>query len=165
VETFLNNELYVRKGALIYALPLAGQLKATKEFEGGSLANYDVTLASDGDLDKSRDYKIVMTGTKDATLSTIEGNFTDAQTLVKVIEPGSKLFFMKEYVHTGNYEMKSLVDTTMFTYTRNPAASVDYPFDQPFGFIAGTFSFKDRLVQDTLVPMGSTLLRKVSFQH
>ena len=163
VEHSQNNELHVKKGALIYALPLAGRLQATKEFETGTLANYDVTLAEEGDRTKYDDYRIVMTGKKDATLSTVEGNFSDAGTLVRVIEPGSQLFFLKEYVHTGNHEMKGTLDAAMFTYRRNPEASAEYPFDRPFGHIVGRFGFRGQIVEDTLVPMGSTLLRRVSF--
>lgn len=163
VEHSLNNERYVKKGALIYALPLAGRLTATKEFEGGALANFDVTLAEESDRKKFADTRIVMTGRKDATLSTIEANFSDAGTLARTIEPGSQLFFLKEYVHTGNQEMRHSLDAAMFTYRRNPEANADYPFDRPFGFITGRFSSGDQMVEDKMVPMGSTLLRKVTF--
>ena len=163
VEKFMNNELFLKKGALIYALPLAGKLTSTKEFEGGKLANYDVTLANVNDGDKFNEYKIIMSGKKDATLATIEGKYSDSQTLAKVIEPGSNLFFVKEFAHTGNNAMKSIVDSIMFTYMSNKKANIDYPFDQPFGFILGTFNYKDKMVQDTLVPVGSTLLRKITF--
>jgi len=49
VRTANNNELYVRRGILLYALGLDEKLVATKEWTGTDFANYNVTLVNPND--------------------------------------------------------------------------------------------------------------------
>jgi len=51
----------------------------------------------------------------------------------------------------------------LFTYSRNPDADARFPFDTPFGFIKGRLLFEGKPVDESLVPIGSTVLRKTSF--
>lgn len=58
VNRFLNNELFIQKGALIYALGFATRKTRTKEFLGGAFANYDLRLADPADRAKFLGYRL-----------------------------------------------------------------------------------------------------------
>lgn len=122
VKRFMNNDLYVKKGALIYALKIDEKKKATETFEEG-IANYDITPLHPEEVQKFSKYKML--------------NATDIN-----------------LISTSKY----------FTYEQNPNADKDYPFDKPYGFIKGKFSFNGKRIDATLVPIGSTLLRKTTFE-
>lgn len=52
VNRFMNNELFVQKGALIYALGFEVEKVRTKEFAEGGFANYNLRLAQAGDRER-----------------------------------------------------------------------------------------------------------------
>jgi len=54
-------------------------------------------------------------------------------------------------------------DPSLFVYTRNQKASAQFPFDSPYGSIRTKFQFRGKEVEDELVPIGSTVLRRLSF--
>ncbi len=54
-------------------------------------------------------------------------------------------------------------DSAAFVYSRNEEASSQFPFDRPYGVIKTKFRMEGREVEDVLVPIGSTVLRKTSF--
>jgi len=122
IRTANNNEFYVRRGALLYALGLENKLVATKEWTGTDFANYDVTLANTDDVNIFREYK-----------------FPKAQNI------------------------KAYTDSTVFVYKTNPEASLKFPYDKPYGNIYTNFLYKGKDVKDTLVPIGSVVLRRVTF--
>jgi len=51
----------------------------------------------------------------------------------------------------------------LYVYKLNPEANKEYPFDTPYGFITGRFIDKGNNVEKSLIPVGSTVLRKVGF--
>jgi len=125
IERFHDNENYVRRGALVYALRFDERMIATRSFEEKGLANYDVFPADEA----SRRF---------FATARIEGN----PTTIQARNPG------------------------YFRYEANPAADAEYPFDKPYGFIRGRLVGPDqRTVPVTFVPLGSTLLRKVTFRE
>ncbi|MEA4935517.1 MAG: glycoside hydrolase family 127 protein [Paludibacter sp.] len=122
VRTANNNELYVRRGALLYALGFENKQEATREWPGSGFANYDVKLADPNEIDKYKGYK-----------------FPKGQNI------------------------KAYTDSTAFVYKRNPDASTDYPYDKPYGNISTVFLYQGKEVKDSLVPIGSVVLRRVTF--
>jgi len=66
----------------------------------------------------------------------------------------------------ANPAMALAKDSTLYTYRANPQASADYPFDTPYGFIDGqTVDANHKSTTATFVPMGSAVLRKVTFKE
>lgn len=125
IERFRDNENFVRRGALVYALRIADRRIATKIFELDSLANYDVTPAHD------------------------ESRELFAETMIE-----------------GNPVLIQARNPDYFRYETNPAANAEYPFDVPYGFIRGRLVGADhKTFPATFVPIGSTLLRKVTFRE
>lgn len=125
IERFHDNEDFVRRGALVYALRIDDRKTATRLFEQDSLANYDVTPVCD-------ELRTLFAETM------IEGNPATIQT------------------RNPNY----------FRYEANPTANAEYPFDAPYGFIRGRLVGPDhRTFPATFVPVGSALLRKVTFRE
>ncbi len=58
VNRFINNELFVQKGALIYALGFATDKVKSTEFEGGAFGNYDLKLTDPAEREKYLDYRM-----------------------------------------------------------------------------------------------------------
>jgi len=63
----------------------------------------------------------------------------------------------------SKFPPEPVAGSPLFTYSRNPDASARFPFDTPFGFIRGPLLFEGKPVDESLVPIGSTVLRKTSF--
>lgn len=61
------------------------------------------------------------------------------------------------------FPAKPVAGGPQFTYSRNSDADARFPFDTPFGFIRGPLLFEGKPVDEALVPIGSTVLRKTSF--
>ena len=53
----------------------------------------------------------------------------------------------------------------VYTFNSNPNFNKDYPYDKPYGFLNVKFVKRSNGDTETLqlVPIGSTILRKVSF--
>lgn len=122
VKTTYNNEHYVKRGALLYALKFEDTKIPTQKWEGTDFANYDVRPVQKEDAGKYSDYK-----------------FPASQT--------------------------SKTASAAFSYTPNQKASPRFPFDTPYGFVRAKFLFEGKEVEESLVPIGSTLLRKTSFEE
>lgn len=60
-------------------------------------------------------------------------------------------------------EGKPNADTPSFSYSHNQKSSPQFPFDNPYGFIKAQFLSQGMKVEEVLVPIGSTILRKTSF--
>lgn len=118
VKTTHDNESYVKRGALLYALKFDDIRTPTEKWEESDFANYDVRLADKADAKKFADCKLP----------------------------------------SGNSPVSGA-----FVYSRNEEASSQFPFDKPYGVIKTKFRLDDRDVEDVLVPIGSTVLRKTSF--
>jgi hypothetical protein len=58
VRTSFNNELYVRRGALLYALKIDAENKATKVWEGTDFANYDILPSGEGEVGRYIGYRL-----------------------------------------------------------------------------------------------------------
>ncbi len=120
---FINNENYVQRGALIYALPIADKRKATKTFPYDGLANFDI---EPGEAAQAR--------------KLFDGLATPAHpALLQARKP----------------------DSYKYTPAANP--NRDYPFDTPYGTISAPFLLDGQPRNFDLVPVGSAVLRKVTF--
>ena len=124
ITRFMNNEFYLSKGALLYALEIASEKTPTKTFEEG-FANYDVVPAAGSD--------------------------------------GESLF--NKIRIPGNADIKFRTNTTLYRYENNPNADKRYPYDTPYGYIKGRFVIDGKVMESTLVPMGSTVLRRLTFKE
>jgi len=69
----------------------------------------------------------------------------------------------------ANYKVQPNVDInlkngqTKFKFIKNDQANMDYPFDQPFGFVEVELIKEKNPFKVKLLPYGSTTLRKTSF--
>ena len=124
VRRFHNNELYLTKGALIYAADIPCTKNPTKQFSEG-FANYDALPAD------------------------------DAQ---------AELVF-ESMMMPGNADIKNKRNPSMFRYESNPEFDGMFPFDRPCGYITGRFVIDGKVSECRLVPMGSTILRRVTFKE
>src|SRR5690606_4046063 len=73
VKRFINNDLYVKRGALIYALPIEAEKTPTETFEGG-FANYDITPSTPAEAERYSNYK--MLNITDINRNLISKNFS-----------------------------------------------------------------------------------------
>lgn len=121
VRKFKNNDYYITKGALIYALPFPENMEKTKDFDKNGLANYDVTL----------DPGIGITP-------------SDVSAPIDIMSP-------------------KRLDEMVFI--KNENFNKDFPFDSPYGYVNMPLIINGRETRMDLVPMGSTILRKVSFKN
>ena len=119
-----NNEFYITRGPLIYAMKIDEKRTATKKFENG-LANYDVTPANP--------------------------------------ETAKKIY--NTYRMPPNADIRFARNATLFQYEKNPGADPQHPFDKPWGFIKGRFAENGNYFDGTLVPIGSTVLRRETFRE
>jgi hypothetical protein len=124
VKRFTNNELYLKKGVLIYAMKIDEKKIPTKIFDQG-FANFDV----------------MPTG----------------ETQADIISNKLRL--------PNNADINFKKNPDMFVYKKNPKANDQYPFDIPYGFIKGEFLNDSRLEEMSLIPIGSAVLRKVTFKE
>ncbi|WP_294083328.1 beta-L-arabinofuranosidase domain-containing protein [Proteiniphilum sp. UBA5384] len=122
VKVSYNNELYVKRGALLYALKINENRIATKIWDNPGFANYNIIPFDNKEVNRFQGYKLPV---------------------------GSNI--------------NVLSDTTMFAYWKNPGSSLDFPYDTPYGTITATFLYNGQRVQEKLVPIGSTILRKTTF--
>jgi len=70
----------------------------------------------------------------------------------------------------ANPAMALAKEPSLYVYHANPKALADYPFDVPYGFIDGqtvdcSVAGNHKSVTTTFVPLGSALLRKVTFKE
>lgn len=131
VKKSFNNEMYVKRGALIYALKIQDVKNATTTFLEGRYANYDLFAANNDEIEKYNGYRML------ANANIVEDVFFSMWNIKK--------------------------DSPMFVYKRNQKANPDYPFDEPYGTITGNFIYNGKDAKATLVPIGSTLLRRTTF--
>lgn len=115
VEQAVNGEAYLKKGPLVYSLPVAEVREPAKTFKPGfhqyNLRPQDRPLAE-------------------------------------------RIF--KQYRLAGT-------KTSDFEIVRNPEASTDFPWDKPYYFLSAPFEDGGQVKTEKLYPMGSTVLRKVTF--
>lgn len=109
----VNGERYLRKGPLLYSLPIPEKREIVKTFKKGFY-----------------------------TIHMLPENRPLAE----------KIF--KDY---------KLVLGSDFPVTQNPSAKKDYPWDVPFYFMEAKFDVDGRVQTQKLYPMGSTVLRKLTF--
>ena len=124
INRFRNNEFYITRGPLVYAMKIAEKRTVTKEFEEG-LANYDMRPA-------------------------------DPEAAKKIFET---------YRIPGNADIQFSRNPSLYRYEKNASADPRYPFDKPWGYIKGRFVENGKVIEGTLVPIGSTVLRKVTFRE
>ena len=123
-KRFLNNEFYIKRGALIYAMKIDEEKSVTKMYEQG-FANYDM----------------------------VPVDASAAEAIINNVRVPDRFYLEFEK------------DPGLFTYHKNTEADDQYPFDSPYGFIRGSFIVNGKSEQRELVPVGSTLLRKVTFRE
>lgn len=124
IKRFINNELYLKKGVLVYAMKMDEKRIPTRTFDQG-YANFDVIPAEDTQAD---------------------------------------LIYNKLRI-PNNSDINFRKKPHMFVYEQNPKANNQYPFDIPYGFIKGKFLNGSTQEEMSLIPIGSTILRKVTFKE
>ena len=124
VRRYRNNELYITRGALMYAMDVRYSKTATMEFEEG-FANFDVTPSDTAE---------------------------------------SATVFEKTFL-PNNIDIKFGKNPSLYKYEANPEANKEHPFDKPYGYVSGRFILDGKPAECRLVPMGSTVLRKVTFRE
>lgn len=124
ITRWMNNELMVSRGPLVYAMKIEEQLVPTSVLEYG-FANFDV---------KARD----------------ERQRTEVFDRTRL---------------PANADLLSARDGSQYVYVKNSEADPDYPFDRPYGFVEGLFIVNGHPDTMRLVPMGSTVLRRVTFKE
>jgi uncharacterized protein len=119
VETLqaVNGDSYIKKGVLIYSLPVKENLDTVTTFKN-RFYTFDIVPQDRPAAEKMfRDYKLVVDKTSAAN----------------------------------------------FKVVMNPAAKKDYPWDVPYYFMTAKFEVDGQVKTEKLYPMGSTILRKVTF--
>lgn len=124
VNRFINNEIYISKGALIYALKLEATEIATKDF-GNGISNFDLSPANKAKADS----------------------------------------IFNQYRMMANPDEKYKTQKSLFVYQKNPNTDKQHPFDSAYGFINTKFMVDNHEIAVSLVPFGSTLLRKTTFKE
>lgn len=111
----LNNEIYLQKGALLYALPV----KSKKEISG-----------------------------------TFQGKWHTISYLPQDEKIATTIF--ESYKLIPNAHKKAEIH-------KNPVADDDFPWDKPYYFLNTQFNTPCGILPESLVPIGSTILRKLTF--
>lgn len=124
ITRWMNNELTVSRGPLVYAMKIEENLVPTKVLDHG-FANFDVSAQDE------RQRTVVFDKTR----------------------------------LPANADLSNARDKSLYVYVKNPEADRDYPFDRPYGFIKGRFVVDGQSCTMRLVPMGSTVLRRVTFKE
>jgi hypothetical protein len=79
--------------------------------------------------------------------------------------PATAKKIYNDYRLPSNIDVLFARDSTLFSYEKNPAADPRHPYDTPWGYIKGRFVVDGEAQDATLVPIGSTVLRRETFRE
>jgi hypothetical protein len=105
-------------------------------------------------------YTVPVANIRQATKE-FEGGLKNWDVMPENIEKTDEIF--TKYKVQRNLDINIIDGKTKFVYTPNLQADMNYPYDIPFGSIEADFIVNKKPLKVTLLPYGSTTLRKTSF--